>query len=121
MKKIENKAELNKSMSNFIRELRIEQKLTQSQLAEKLEIDTQHLAKIENLKKNVTLDMFLAVCNLFEIDAIAAFTIVYHNYEKSLNSEFEEKELYFYKNKLNNLNVSKKAFILEMIDKLSKI
>lgn len=121
MKKIENREELNKSMSNFIRELRVEQKLTQSQLAEKLEIDTQHLAKIENLKKNVTLDMFLAVCNLFEIDVISAFTIVYYNYEKSLNSEFEEKELQFYKNKLDNLSISKKALILEMIEKFSKM
>ena len=52
-----------KSLGNNIKAKRITRKLTQNQLAEKVDISREHLAKIETAKRSVSLDLLIKIAD----------------------------------------------------------
>lgn len=117
--KSKDRIELNKSFAKFIKKIRNERGFTQAKVAELLEIDPKHLSKIETFHKNVTLDVFLDFCEIFNINPAIAFSTIYNDCVAILDETIQDDELYV--SKIKNLNENKRIFLLEMIDKLSKI
>ncbi|MDR2458416.1 MAG: helix-turn-helix domain-containing protein [Clostridiales Family XIII bacterium] len=54
--------------SDFIKNIRLKNALTQTQFAAKLDIDTSALSKIENGKRYFPCDRLLKLCDLFNLD-----------------------------------------------------
>jgi phage replication initiation protein len=50
-------------LGNNIKAKRIARKLTQNQLAEKVDISREHLAKIETAKRSVSLDLLIKIAD----------------------------------------------------------
>lgn len=119
MKKAKNKEVLNQAFATFIREMRLKNNLNQSEMAEKLEIDPKHLSRLENSSKNITIDMFLEFCDIFDIDVVSAFEVVYNEYQKNSNHDFDENIKY--NTKISDLPMNKQVVILDLIRKISKM
>ena len=56
------------NFGQFIKQLRTEKKLTQTQLAAKLDLDTGGLSKIENGKKKFKATQLTKLAEIFELD-----------------------------------------------------
>ena len=57
------------TVSNIIKNLRENNDLTQTELAEKLAISTTHYAQIEQGKHGMSIDLMFDLMNCFEVDA----------------------------------------------------
>lgn len=58
-----------KDVGARIREARMTQKLSQADLAERLQISTSHMSDIENVKKNIGLDIFMRLTEALQVSA----------------------------------------------------
>lgn len=58
-----------KDVGARIREARKIQKLSQADLAERLQISTSHMSHIENGKKNIGLDIFMRLTEALQVSA----------------------------------------------------
>lgn len=57
------------AISSTIKDLRENKKLTQFELAEKLEISTAHYSQIEQGRHGMSLDVLFEIMNFFDVDA----------------------------------------------------
>ncbi len=76
-----------------IRRLRKSKKYTQEYLAEKLDISSNHVYRIENAEAHISMPLLLKIKQLFEVDAN----------ELLEEHDNEEKEILFKKNPLHSL------------------
>lgn len=58
-----------KDVGARIREARKIQKLSQADMAERLQISTSHMSYIENRKKNIGLDIFMRLTEALQVSA----------------------------------------------------
>ena len=76
-----------KAIGKRIKKVRIEQHITQRELAEMVDICTSHISNIELGKKPLSLPTFIAICNAL---GVTADKILLENYEN--NEELLKKE-----------------------------
>lgn len=79
---------MNEIFGQYIRRLRKEKKLTLTQLAAKLELDSANLSKIENGKRDFDERKIDLLCSIFKLDR--------KQVEKELISEKVVKSIYSY-------------------------
>ena len=79
---------MNETFGQYIRRLRKEKKLTLTQLAAKLELDSANLSKIENGKRDFDERKIDLLCSIFKLDR--------KQVEKELISEKVVKNIYSY-------------------------
>jgi transcriptional regulator with XRE-family HTH domain len=63
-----NKSHMNESFGSFIKKLRVENNLTLTQLAAKLDLDSANLSKIENGKRDFDEKRLLLLSDAFKIE-----------------------------------------------------
>lgn len=56
------------SISQNIKKIRLLNKLTQEELASKLELDTQYYAQLERGERNFTIDKIIQVCTVLKVN-----------------------------------------------------
>lgn len=61
------KNDLNSSISRNIRKYRLLNSMTQEQLAEQLNLDTQYYSQLERGERNFTIEKITALCSIFHI------------------------------------------------------
>jgi len=88
---------MNETFGQYIRRLRKEKKLTLTQLAAKLELDSANLSKIENGKRDFDERKIDLLCSIFKLER--------KQVEKELISEKVVKSIYSY-------NTSKEILML---------
>lgn len=95
-----------KAMGQRIKNLRKENSYTQEVLAERLDMSTEHLSRIENGAYRPSIALIEKLCEVFDVDeAELMFGIVSEN--------DYNKELY---NKIELLSDDKKRLIIKLID-----
>ena len=96
---------INKALGKVVKEYRIKNKLTQEEIAEKLEISAKYISRIENGSGGVKTETLVNYINLLGKDLI-------NNKDLNLELELSEKA-----SKLSKENVQ---FIISVIDLLEK-
>ncbi len=77
-----------KKLGMQIRSKRLDLKMSQEQLAEKSGLSTTHISNIENGKTKISLDTFVALCDIINISANKLLFSV-ANYKKSQRYDIE--------------------------------
>lgn len=63
------------SIAQNIKKYRLLNKMTQEELADKLNLDTQYYAQLERGERNFTIEKIVSVCNLFHIGVENIITV----------------------------------------------
>ncbi len=88
--------DINKILGENIRTIRKSNNLTQEQLADKLNINTNYLSQIENGKSSISLDTAIKICQITNSSTIALFKNIIASPNKFENYDLlndKEKEL----------------------------
>ena len=88
---------IKKQFGQKLRELRREKHLTQEQLAEMVELDTQHLCKMENGLHFPRFENLLKISKILEVNVVDMFS-----YDDPSEKEIIRRLKYNIQNKLNN-------------------
>lgn len=88
------------SLGNIIQEIRRDKKLNQAEMAEKVDISVTHYARIEEGKNTMSINVFLRILDVLDIDAntVLGFKDVSYDYQameflkKYLKLDTKEKE-----------------------------
>ena len=103
---------INKALGKVVKEYRIKNKLTQEEIAEKLEIFAKYISRIENGSGGVKTETLVNYINLLGISPNVIFKDLINNKDLNLELELSEKA-----SKLSKENVQ---FIISVIDLLEK-
>lgn len=88
--------DINKILGENIRTIRKSNNLTQEQLADKLNINTNYLSQIENGKSGISLDTAIKICQITNSSTISLFKNIIASPNKFENYDLlndKEKEL----------------------------
>lgn len=93
------KNDLNSSISRNIRKYRLLNSMTQEQLAEQLNLDTQYYSQLERGERNFTIEKIAALCSIFHIgiEQIIAIENVSINTDEMLSKIHSQLESLNYK------------------------
>ena len=103
---------INKALGKVVKEYRLKSKLTQEEIAEKLEISAKYISRIENGSGGVKTETLVNYINLLGISPNVIFKDLINNKDLNLELELSEKA-----SKLSKENVQ---FIISVIDLLEK-
>ena len=103
---------INKALGKVVKEYRLKNKLTQEEIAEKLEISAKSISRIENGSGGVKTETLVNYINLLGISPNVIFKDLINNKDLNLELELSEKA-----SKLSKENVQ---FIISVIDLLEK-
>ena len=102
------KSDIDKNFGKILRDFRIENKLTQEQLSEKLGISLKYISRIENGNNGVKTQTLINYMNILGITPNIIYAPFITNEKATKNIEICEK--------LSSLSDEKKDFINSMID-----
>ena len=103
---------INKALGKVVKEYRLKSKLTQEEIAEKLEISAKYISRIESGSGGVKTETLVNYINLLSISPNVIFKDLINNKDLNLELELSEKA-----SKLSKENVQ---FIISVIDLLEK-
>ena len=105
---------INKALGKVVKEYRLKNKLTQEEIAEKLEISAKYISRIENGSGGVKTETLVNYINLLGISPNVIFKDLINNKDLNLELELELSE------KASKLSKENVQFIISVIDLLEK-
>lgn len=85
-------------IGNYFQFYRLQKELSQLQVANELDISSNHVGRIERAETNITLENILKFCNFLEIDILILFAKIENSELENLEKEIKELKIRF-KNK----------------------
>ncbi len=101
-----NEDEIRKCIADNVLKIRENNKLTQDQLAELLEVSVEHISKVENCKYTCSISFIFTLCTTFKMDINDFFHI------KESNNDITKF--------LDNLSLEQYKAIIEFCDEVKK-
>lgn len=102
-----NEDEIRKCIADNVFKIRVENKLTQEELAELLDVSAVHISRIENCKYTCSVSFLLKFCSKFKMDINDFFHV---------NPSTQNNIIHF----LNTLSLEKYDTIIEFFEEIKK-
>ena len=107
------KEKINKNIGEVLKEYRLKNKLTQEQIAEKLEISVKYISRIENGTGGLKIETLIKYMNILCITPNTIF--------ENLITNDNLKDQLIISKKINNLSKNKMKFMISTLDLLKNI